>query len=246
MSDVIISTDGAIASIRIDRPRKKNALTAAMYLAMVEGLERFDADTGVRVVTLTGGDDFTAGNDLNDFLAIRDDFQGAPPMRFLRALHRFAKPIVAGVRGVAVGIGTTMLLHVDITIASESARFSLPFVHLGIVPEAASTLLLPLVIGRARASLLLLGGETFDAHAAREMGLIASVVKDADLDGAVRGYAERLAALPLGALLETKRLLRGSLEEAVEQRMREEANIVGERLKSQEFLDVVTRFLGGP
>ena len=150
MSDeIVIASDAGVGSIRIDRPQKKNAITTAMYAAMADALESFEQDDAIRVVAIGGGADFTAGNDLQDFVAASmagQSFEDLPVLRFLGCLRDCTKPVVAAVRGNAVGIGTTMLLHVDATVAATTARFRLPFAQLGLVPEAGSSLLLPLTI----------------------------------------------------------------------------------------------------
>jgi enoyl-CoA hydratase/carnithine racemase len=238
----LAASDG-VATIRMTRPEKKNALTAAMYDELVAALQSYDADDAVRVVVLLGGGDFTAGNDLRDFLTLQVDFENAPPMRFLRALRGFSKPVVAGVRGVAIGIGTTMLLHCDAVLASDSASFALPFVKLGLVPEGAASLLLPIVAGTARASWYLMTGEKFDAAMAVEMGIAAKVVADADLEQSVAAVATALAALPNGALRAAKKLLHEPLDGMVSEAMRREAEVFVGRLQSTEFREAAMKLL---
>jgi enoyl-CoA hydratase/carnithine racemase len=240
---VVVSPADGIGAIRIARPEKKNALTTAMYDSLIAALATFDADDTIRVVTLRGGDNFTAGNDLRDFLAHEFDFESAPPIRFLRALRAFSKPIVVAVRGAAIGIGTTMLLHCDCVLASDGATFALPFAKLGLVPEGASTLLLPRFAGIARASWYLMSGESFDAGTAAEMGLVAKVVPDDELDKATDAVAAQLAHLPPGALRETKRLLHHPLDAAVDDAMRRETACFLELLKSAEFREAASKLL---
>ena len=240
---VNIEVAGAAATIRLVRPAKKNALTVAMYEALIDALDRFEKDDNVRVISLRGGDDFTAGNDLNDFLALSGDAENAPPLRFLRALRAFPKPVVAAVRGAAVGIGATMLLHADCALAGTSAAFSLPFAKLGLVPEGASSLLLPTFGGYARASWYLLTGETFDARIAAELGLVAKVVADTELEQAADNVVAQLAALPAEALRETKRLLRAPLQDAVTRVMQTEAESFALRLRSPEFHEAAMRLM---
>jgi enoyl-CoA hydratase/carnithine racemase len=237
MSDEILlhAADG-IATITIDRPQKKNALTAAMYGTMTQALAEYDGEDSIRVLVLRGSKDFTAGNDLMDFIGAGiSDFSKAPPLVFLRALDAFSKPVVAAVGGVAIGIGTTMLLHADVVIASESAKFALPFVKLALVPEAAATLLLPHTIGLARAKRYLMTGETFTAGTARDIGIVAEVVPDEQLHEAARQQAQVLAALPAGALRETKRLLKLPVKEQIEQTMTIEAQSFAACIASDEF-----------
>jgi len=151
-----------------------------MYGTMTQALQEYDALDSIRVVLIRGGQDFTAGNDLMDFISTGiSDFSKARPLVYLRALHAFSKPVVAAVSGVAIGIGTTMLLHADVVLAGESATFALPFVKLALVPEAAATLLLPKAIGLGRAKRYLLTGESFSAQAALTMGLVSEVLPDA-------------------------------------------------------------------
>ncbi|HVS46990.1 MAG TPA: enoyl-CoA hydratase-related protein [Verrucomicrobiae bacterium] len=240
---VSLGVNGGVATIRLTRPEKKNALTAAMYDELVAALQRYDADDAVRVVVFCGGNDFTAGNDLRDFLTLPADFENAPPLRFLRALRSFSKPVVAGVRGVSIGIGTTMLLHCDAVLASESASFALPFVKLGLVPEGAASLLLPIVAGTARASWYLMTGEKFDAAMAVEMGIAAKVVADADLEQSVTDVATTLAALPNGALRAAKKLLHAPLDGMVSETMRREAEVFAARLQSTEFREAAMKLL---
>ena len=237
MSDEILTAaDDGVATITINRPQKKNALTAAMYGTMTQALEDYDRDDRIRVLLLQGGTDFTAGNDLMDFIAAGiSDFESAPPLVYLRALHTFSKPIIAAVSGVAVGIGTTMLLHTDLVLAGESAKFSLPFVKLALVPEAAATLLLPKAIGLGRAKRYLLTGESFSAEVARDMGIVAEVVPDPQLLAIAREHATKLAALPNGSLRETKRLLKAPLREQIDDTMTLEAKSFAACIASDEF-----------
>ncbi len=236
--EILVSADGAVGSIRIERPAKKNALTTGMYAAMADALDAFAADDAVRVVTIGGGADFTAGNDLQDFMVASmsgASFEDLPVLRFLRCLRDFEKPVVAAVRGNAVGIGTTLLLHCDVVVASKTTRFRLPFAQLGLVPEAASSLLLPLAVGRTRAAWLLMAGEFFGADEALAMGLITKVAEDAQTDAGAAELAAKLAALPPIALRQTKRLLRAPFADGVEKQMDAETRLFTERLGSDEF-----------
>ncbi|HEU5480543.1 MAG TPA: enoyl-CoA hydratase-related protein, partial [Candidatus Tumulicola sp.] len=220
--EIAVSTDSGVGTIRIDRPAKKNALTTAMYGAMADALEAFGTDDSVRIVKILGGADFSAGNDLQDFTgasASGDTAAFVAVIRFLERLCDFPKPVVAGVRGNAIGIGTTMLLHAAVAVAATSARFRLPFAQLGLVPEAGSTLLLPLAVGRMRATWLLLAGDFFGADEALAMGLVTKTADDAQVDAAAGEIAARLAALPAEALRETKRLIREPISDAVRTQM---------------------------
>jgi enoyl-CoA hydratase/carnithine racemase len=240
---VLTAVSERILAIRLNRPEKKNALTQAMYEALVAALDAADGDPAIRAITITGsGDSFTSGNDLADFLARPPADEASPVMRFLAAIARAAKPIVAGVNGLAVGVGTTMLLHCDLVYAAEGASFQLPFVDLGLVPEAGSTLLLPLLAGYHRAAELMLLGERFDARAAREIGLVNAVCPAADLDALLRARAAVLAAKPPAALRLTKALLKGD-GASVSARIAEESRHFMRQLHSPEAREAMTAFL---
>jgi enoyl-CoA hydratase/carnithine racemase len=237
------SLDGGVLELTMDRPDKRNALTRPMYTAMAEALEAAAENPAVRAVLLCGsGDGFCAGNDLADFVS------GAPPLaedspsrRFLRAISSHPKPIVAAVQGNAVGIGTTMLLHCDLVVLAEGARLVLPFVKLGVVPEAASSLLLPRLVGHQRAAELLLLGEPLDAATAREIGLANRVVAPAALMETARGLAAKLAAQAPTALRLTKALLKDGPAE-VAARMDEEGRLFAAQLQSDELKEAVAAF----
>lgn len=240
---VLTEPKGPVLTIRLNRPEKKNAISLAMYEAMTAALKAAAEDPAVRVVVIRGGDDFSAGNDIADFLAGGGEAGLAPIVDFLDALSGFPKPLVAGVRGAAIGIGTTLLLHCDVVLAMPSARFSLPFVQLGLVPEAASSLLLPAAVGRLKASWWLLTGEGFDAEAARDAGLITRLVAEGTLDAEIDAAAARLAALPPAALRQTKALLRAPQEAAVREAITREVEAFGAQLKSAEAREAFTAFL---
>lgn len=239
---VIWSAEAGILQIRIDRPEKKNALNAAMYPVLVAALRSAEADDTVRVVLLTGTDDvFTAGNDIEDFLSGAALDESSPVGTFLATLAAFQKPLIAAVNGLAIGVGTTLLLHCDLVYAAESARFRLPFVDLGLVPEAASTLLLPRLIGHVRAAEYLLLCEGFDAPTARMLGLVNAVVPDVDLERIAHDMAHRLAAKPPAAVRLTKRLMKGQ-DVSVPIRIAEEMQHFAERLRSPEAQEALTAF----
>ena len=208
MADVEVSRDGAVTTIRITRPTKRNAITSAMYATLAGALADADA-TGAAVVVLTGsGGAFTAGNDLRDMAENPPLGENPPPVRFLAALTALRAVLVAAVDGPAIGVGTTVLLHCDLVYATARSTFRLPFVELGLVPEAASTLLLPRLAGHQRAAELMLFGDPFDSAHAREIGLVTDVVDDAEaLEARVAERTGRLAAAPPQALLATKALL---------------------------------------
>lgn len=215
--EILTSRRDGIAAIEFHRPDKRNALTASMYAALAEAVVAAESDDAVRVILFHGQREaFTAGNDLRDFMARPPAGDDAPVFRFLRAVAGAAKPLVAAVNGPAVGIGTTLLLHCDLVYVGDDARFQLPFTRLGLVPEFASTLLLPLVAGYQRAAELLLLGEPFDAARALEAGFVTRVVPAARALDAAREAAEKLAALPAASLRHTKALMKRAQAAAVE------------------------------
>ena len=241
MTDHIrVTIADGIAEIRFDRPAKKNAITGAMYAAMRDTLLGCAVDDRVRVVLFTAiGDSFTAGNDLADFMAPREGEQAVHG--FLRAIATAPKPLVAAVRGNAVGVGTTMLLHCDLVVASVTARLQVPFVNLGLVPEAASSLLLPRVIGHQRASAMVLLGEALDAETALAAGLVNRVVADDQLEATARGMAMALAVKAPTAVRLAKALLKGDPAEAL-QRMDAEGVHFSAQLKSAECKEAIAAF----
>jgi len=244
MTQVVTTREGAIQRIQLNRPEKKNALTAEMYAAIAEAVRGADSDPGVCVSLIHGaGDAFTAGNDLQDFLANPPRSDDSPTFRFLDAVSHAEKPLVAAVHGVAVGVGTTMLAHCDLVYAAEGTRFSLPFVNLGLCPENASSVLLPLLAGYQRAAELLMLGEPFDAAKAREIGLVNAVVPPAELLGVATAAAQKLAAKPPESLRLTKRLLRRGLMREIEAALAEESRHFRERLGSPEAKEAFSAFL---
>ena len=238
--------DGVLA-ITLARPERRNAITVAMYSALADAIEGAADDDSLRLITVRGdGQDFTAGNDLNDFLtALPRNSEDIPVWRLLRALARNHLPLVAAVQGNAVGIGTTMLLHCDLVIAAKSARFSLPFVDLGLVPEAASSLLLPRIAGRRRAARYLLLGEQFGADEAAEAGIVSHIVEDADLPRALADVVAKLLAKPAEALRLTQALLRQGTEDEMLERMELENGHFTERLQSDEVRQAIAQFFAG-
>jgi enoyl-CoA hydratase/carnithine racemase len=230
-----------IARIRFDRPEKKNAITAEMYTQLAEALAAADADAEVRAVLLHGSAEcFTAGNDVADFLKRAPGGEGSPTWRLFDVLPSLQKPIVAAVGGPAVGIGSTLLLHCDLVYAASNARFQLPFVPLGIVPEFGSTLLLPMLAGYQRAAELLLLGQPFGAQKAYEVGMVTEVVAPEELMQKADTVAAQLAALPPESLRLTKKLLKGT---PVRERIMEEGRLFLERLRSPEAKEAMTAFL---
>ncbi len=243
MSDLIQSDIAdRILTLTINRPEKKNALTAAMYAALTDAITAANTDTAIRVILITGtADSFTAGNDLKDFLENPPVEPSSPVFRFMHAIAGATKPVVAAVNGLAIGIGTTMLLHCDLVYAMETARFQLPFVNLGLVPELGSSLVLPALAGHARAAKLLMLGDPFDATAAKEIGLINALCTADDLLATANGAAEKLAAKPPAALRHTKALINADLK-TVQARIDEEAKVFGELLNGAEVKEAIAAF----
>ena len=233
---VIVTDDGPIRILRLNRPDKKNALTDAMYETLSEALENAAVSKTIRCVVIAGGPAaFTAGADLKDFLHAAQHMDGLRPqaMRFLHRIAHAGKPLVAAVEGVAVGIGTTLLLHCDYVVAAIDARFSTPFVNLGLVPEAGSSLLMPRLMGTRRAFELLVMGHPIDADEAKAVGLVNAVVPAGEVEPEAMKAARRIAALPAEAVAASRRLIRGSTAEIVK-RIDEESEIFKRRLKSDE------------
>ena len=243
-TQILTEVADRILRIAIDRPETKNALSVAMYSELAAALARAAADPAVRVVLLHGHPQvFTSGNDLADFMDASTAFaEDRPVLNFLRAISTAEKPIVAAVTGPAIGIGTTMLLHCDFVYAGEGARFQLPFVNLALVPEAASTLLLPAAIGYLRAAQLVLLGEPFSAAKAREYGIVTEVVADSGALDVARAAAMKLAAKPPAALRLAKMLMKQSMVEAVAKQMREETRYFAQQRTSAEAVEAFRAF----
>jgi enoyl-CoA hydratase/carnithine racemase len=241
---VRVERDHGLLSITLARPERRNAITIAMYAALGEAIERASADESIRVITIRGeGQDFAAGNDLGDFLtALPRDTGEIPVWRFLRALATCETPTVAAVHGNCVGIGTTMLLHCDLVVAEEGTRFSLPFVDLALVPEAASTLLLPRLAGRQRAARHLLLCEPFGVEEALSMGLVSHRVPAGGLENALKDLVRGLLQKPPAALRQTQRLLRAGTSGEILDRMKLESEAFAERLGSAEAKEAFTAF----
>jgi enoyl-CoA hydratase/carnithine racemase len=242
-SHILVHKEGPLLTIQINRPDKKNAITNEMYEGLVEALTLATNDPHIIAVKLQGtGDCFTAGNDLADFLSMEGLSTNAPAARFLKALVSCPKILMAVVQGAAVGIGTTMLLHCDFVVASTEARFQLPFINLALVPEAASSLLLPARIGYLRAAELLLLGEPFSAETALQFGLVNRVVEAAEVEACSLRILKHLLDKDPSALFETKRLLKLQSQE-VDERMGEEFRAFGARLASPSFKAMAEAFL---
>jgi enoyl-CoA hydratase/carnithine racemase len=241
---VKIERGGGVLAITLNRPERRNAITVAMYAALATAIASAWDNGETRLITIRGeGQDFAAGNDLADFLGVRpSDDDEIPVWRLLRALAECEVPIVAAVHGNCVGIGTTMLLHCDLVVAAESARFSMPFVDLGLVPEAASSLLFPRLAGRRRGARYLLLAEPFGADEALDIGLVSHVVPQAELGHAMDAIVEGLLAKPPEALRLTQRLLRSGTREDILERMRLEGSLFAERLESPEVRQAIQGF----
>ena len=242
LSSVRKSVDGQILTLTLNRPEKQNAITREMYDFLARELVQAAGDFGIRCVVITHeGPHFTAGNDLYDFLNAPPLEPGSPVMRFLEQIHTFPKPLMAAVSGNAVGIGTTMLMHCDVVVASPSAKFSMPFVNLGLVPEAGSSILFPRLAGYQRASQVFLTGEPFDSQYAKEIGLIAEISMTPQFR--LLEIAEKIAAQPPNAVLQTKALLKSELHDKVTAVMFAEGELFQMALQSDEAREAFMNFL---
>lgn len=244
-AEIIVRLDGPLMRIVIDRPAKRNALDKRMYEAMIAAFAQADAEEDVRAIVLSSaGDDFTAGNDLEDFRRPLDNLHEFPALRFVRALAALQTPIVAAVVGDAIGVGVTMLFHCDLVYASHGARFKMPFVDLGVIPEAASTLLIPQRIGLAKATEFMLLCESFGASDALRLGVVNAVADAKEVEAMALDAARRLAAKPRAALAATRRLLRGDAA-AIAARIDEEAALFAAALAMRETRARLEAFFAG-
>ena len=231
MNEILSDNAAGVMTITLNRVDKKNAITAAMYGALADAMANAEADSGVRAIVLQGHETvFCAGNDIADFLNNPPATPESPVFRFLRAISTCGKPLLAGVCGPAVGIGTTLLFHCDLVYAGDNAAFSMPFVNLGLCPEAASSILAPQLMGYQRAAAALLLGEPFMAEAALEMGLISRIVPPAQVNALVQQQARKLAAKPLSSLMATKRMMKQGQASTIAQRIAEEGAVFGRML----------------
>ncbi|MEZ9139454.1 MULTISPECIES: enoyl-CoA hydratase [unclassified Shewanella] len=234
MSQIQVKDDQGVRIISFNRPEKRNAFNLKMYQQLTEYLIQGESDNDIRTFMLRGeGNCFTSGNDIADFLASGELNESHPTVQFLHCLLNLKKPIVAAVSGAAVGIGTTMLLHCDLVYADNSSKFQLPFVNLALVPEAASSLLLPLIVGQQKAAELILLGESFTAETACELNIINRVIESSELNDFVFEQAKKLANQPPLSLQASKKLLRYNQAD-VKQQMLAELEVFSERLKSDE------------
>ncbi|MBU3889808.1 enoyl-CoA hydratase [Methylosinus sporium] len=243
--ELIVSRDGPLMRIVIDRPAKRNALSRPMYEAMIAAFAKADADEEIRAIVLSSaGGDFTAGNDLEDFRRPLDNVQEFSALRFVRALAALQTPIVAAVVGDAIGVGVTMLFHCDLVYASHGARFKMPFVDLGVIPEAASTLLVPQRIGHVKATEFMLLCESFGASEALRLGVVNAIAGFDEVEEMALDAARRLAAKPRAALAATRRLLRGDAA-TIAARIEEEAALFAAALTTRETRARLEAFFAG-
>ena len=235
--------NSGVLTLQINRPDKKNALTLAMYQALIDGLNEAESDETVRVILICGtADCFTSGNDMADFLENPPTGMESPAFKFMTTISEMCKPVVAAVNGLAVGVGVTMLLHCDLVYAGEGAKFLLPFVNLGLCPEGGSSLLLPRIMGHQRAAELILLGEVFKADKAFSLGLVTEVCPDSDVRTTAMSKALQLAAQPAAAVRLAKDLLKRGYAPVLQQAMAEEVRLFVERLKSPETDEALLAF----
>lgn len=250
-SGIEITREGAVLSAAFDRAEKKNAITNAMYAALTDAFETAEADPSVGAILISGkGGVFAAGNDLADFLAIATGATGSrdvrdfPGWRFISKLAELETPLVAAVQGAAIGVGTTLCFHCDLVYAAPGARFQMPFVDLGLVPEAGASLLAPELFGRAKAAEFLLLGEPFDAETGRALGFVNEVVPDEELFQHAMGKAQALAKKPRSALRVARKLMRGDMS-LLKQRMADEIQAFSAALSSDDARKAFEAFLSG-
>ena len=244
MSELLIDKSSGVLTITLNRLDKKNSLTRTMYAGMAEALAQADADATLSAAVIQGHETvFSAGNDIGEFLNRLASGEESPAFQFLRAISVFSKPLLAAVCGPAVGIGTTMLFHCDLVYAGDNAAFSMPFVNLGLCPEAASSYLAPQLMGYGRAAEALLLGEPFLAETALEMGLVSRIVPPSEASALAQRQARKLAAKPLGSLIETKRLLKKGQAPIVAERLLEEGTSFARLLTEPAAREAFTAFL---
>jgi enoyl-CoA hydratase/carnithine racemase len=246
--DILSSKNNGVLTLEFNRPERKNAITAAMYQSMADAINDAEQDAAVRAILIVGKPEiFTAGNDLEDFMKTARPTDGSgiedrPVFKFMLALSGASKPVVAAVAGAAVGIGTTLLMHCDLVYAADNARFSMPFVQLGLCPEFASSLLLTQIAGYPRAAEKLMLGEAFLAQEALEMGLVSKVLPAAELRAFAEGQAAKLAALPASSIRATKQLMKASRKGPVNDTMAAENKYFGAMLNAPEAREAFTAF----
>lgn len=242
MAEISRSTQGQTLIIRINRPEKMNAITRDMYAGLASALKDAAGDFSIRCVVITSeGDHFTSGNDIKDFMTNPPTEEDSDVARFLASLLDFPKPLIAAVKGNAIGVGTTMLLHCDVVVAAPSANFSMPFTSLGLVPEAGSSKLFPELVGYQRAARIFLTGESFGADEAKEMGLVESIASDAEK--VALEIAEKIGNQPPQAIINTKALMKAGKHDAVAAVMKAEFQIFALALQSEEAAEAFMNFI---
>jgi enoyl-CoA hydratase/carnithine racemase len=242
MSEILSRQEGNILVLSFNRPEKMNALTRSMYAGLAKGLNEAAGDFGIRAVIITSeSQHFTAGNDISDFMDNPPTSDSSEVSQFLESLLNFPKPLIAAVKGNAVGVGTTMLLHCDVVVASPAAKFSMPFASLGLVPEAGSSFLFPQLVGYQRAARVFMTGESFDAPMAVEMGLATSIEND-PMSEAMK-IAQQIADQPPQAIINTKALLKARSHDAVAAVMKAEFEIFAMALQSDEAMEAFMKFM---
>ena len=242
MAEILTVLEDQVLSISFNRPEKMNAITRGMYAQLAQALNSADQDFGIRAVILTSeGGSFTSGNDIADFLEHPPTSEDSTVAAFLAAIHNFTKPLIAAVKGNAVGVGTTLLLHCDLVVAADDAKFSLPFTSLGLVPEAGSSFLLPRLVGYQRAAELFLTGEAFDASYARELGIVNYLSNDPYQKA--HELAMKIAKQPPQAVINTKALMKAQVHDSVAAVMKAEFEIFSLALQSEEARSAFKQFL---
>lgn len=242
--EILVHAEAGVMTITLNRVERKNSITSDMYGALADALARAKDDAAVRVVLIQGHETvFCAGNDIGDFLDKPPAGEDSPVFRFLRGIAGLPKPLLAAVSGPAVGVGTTMLFHCDLVYAGDNAAFSMPFVNLGLCPEAASSLLVPQMLGYHRAAEALMLGEPFMAEAALEVGLVNRVLPPTEVNGYANAQARKLAAKPITSLVETKRLMKKSQQAAVLQQMADEGESFRRMLTAPAAREAFTAFM---
>lgn len=242
MSEITSTRIGQTQVIRFNRPEKMNAITRDMYAGLTSSLNEAAGDFGVRTVVITSeGDHFTAGNDIKDFMANPPTEDSSEVALFLASLLEFPKPLIAAVKGNAIGVGTTMLLHCDIVIAAPNTNFSMPFTSLGLVPEAGSTKLFPELVGYQRAARIFMTGDPFSADEAKEMGLVETIT--ADPEKVAMEIAEQIGQQPPQAIINTKALMKAGKHDAVAAVMKAEFQIFALALQSEEAAEAFMKFM---
>jgi enoyl-CoA hydratase/carnithine racemase len=242
MTEITSTRVGQTQVIRFNRPEKMNAITRDMYAGLTSALNESAGDFGVRAVVITSeGEHFTAGNDIKDFMANPPTEESSDVARFLASLLEFPKPLIAAVKGNAIGVGTTMLLHCDIVIAAPNTNFSMPFTSLGLVPEAGSSKLFPELVGYQRAARIFLTGDSFSADEAKEMGLVETITADPEKEA--MEIAERIGQQPPQAIINTKALMKAGKHDAVAAVMKAEFQIFALALQSEEAAEAFMKFM---